>query len=123
MLNGFQTAENLRTQPLDGKFGGIVLIGGVGSDQTEWDVLGLNEDGKLVVFPMIGRPQITDLDGDGEKELVASFEGAHLNFPDVEIARVKDGNLESARVIGATGNAEDPQYTRLSEDGNLIEIG
>jgi hypothetical protein len=123
LLSGIHTEENLETQPLDGEFIGIDLIGGVGSEQTEWNILGLNKEGNLVVFSMIGRPQITDLDADGEKELIASFEGAHLHFPDVEIARVKNGSLESARVIGSSDNADDPQYARLLSDGNLIQIG
>jgi hypothetical protein len=57
--------------------------------------------------------------------LVASFQGAHLNFPDVEILRRNNGRIESSRVNDAAGGAEDPQYARLLNDnGNyLIEIG
>lgn len=125
MLSGVYNAETIRIQPLEGEFGGIDLIGGVGTDQTAWDVLGLEKEGKLVMFSTIGRPEFADLDGNGTKELVASFEGAHLNFPNLEIVRVNNGRMESAEVINANEGGEDQQYARLlNENGSyLIEIG
>jgi hypothetical protein len=125
MLSSVYNPETVRIQPLECEFGGIQLIGGVGSDQTAWDILGVNKEGKFVMFTMIGRPELADLDGDGTQQLVAAFEGAHLDFPNVEIVRVKDGHLESAKVINGPGGMDDPQYAHLLNDNGsyLIEIG
>jgi hypothetical protein len=125
MLSGVYNAETVRIQPLEGEFGCFDLIGGVGSDQTAWDVLGLDKEGKLVMFSTIGRPEFADLDGNGTKELAASFEGAHLNFPNLELVRVNNGPMESAQVINANEGGKDQLYARLlNENGSyLIEIG
>ncbi|MDI4647479.1 hypothetical protein [Cohnella hashimotonis] len=124
-LNSVYNSETVRIQPLKGEFGGIQLIGGVGSDQTAWDILGVNKQGKFVMFTIIGQPQFADLDGDGTQELIATFKGAHLNFPDVEVLRVKDGHMESAKVINGPGGMEVPQHAHLLNDNGsyLIEIG
>lgn len=78
----------------------------------------------LYSFRTIGRPELIDLDSDGLKELVASFEGAHLNFPNIEIIRYKNEEMESAQVIELQ-NSEDPEYARLVKQGSdfVIETG
>ncbi|XEC94470.1 hypothetical protein AB6A23_24670 [Paenibacillus tarimensis] len=122
VLNNFYDAKTVRIQELKGDFGDIKLIGGVGTDLTLWDVLGLNMENKLVSFETIGRPQMVDLDRDGTKELVASFEGAHLNFPNIEIVRVT-GRMESAVAISQSAIQEDNlQFARLTNVNDSYQI-
>lgn len=125
MLSSVYDAETVRIQPLKGVFGGIKLIAGVGSDGNEWNVLGVDKNKNFVMFSVIAQPEFIDLDSDGTKELVASFLGTHLNFPDIEILRFKNGHMESARVIDAYGDMEVPYYARtVNNNGTyLIEIG
>lgn len=125
-LGGVYNIENIKTQTLGGEFGDIELIGGIGTDFTYWDVLGLDkQSGNLVSFQTIGRPEMMDLDGDGSEEMIASFEGAHLNFPNIEIVRINNGQMESAEMIDQSGNEEDPKFARLSKESVVvvIEIG
>gem|GEM_PF-6319268 len=127
MLGGAYPAETMKIQPLESEFGGIKLIGGVGSDLTAWDILGLDKEGKFITFQAIGRPEIMDLDGNGTTEIVASFEGAHLHFPNVEIFKVTHGQLESAEVTDPSSFpiGEDLPYARFFKDNStsLIMIG
>lgn len=99
------------------------VIGGIGTPFTEWTTLGYDKDnGRLISIPTIGRPQIVDLDHDGKYELVAVFDGTHLNPPNVYILRGNNGNFEIADIIKVTGS----QYAKLYENENktvLIEAG
>lgn len=123
-VNSYRLSE-LETQKLDGSFDDVVLLAGIGTKLTYWNVVAFDKKSdKLLSFEMVGRPEMIDLDSDGYKELVASFEGAHMNFPNVEIIRSKDAEMESAKVIEAQ-NSEDPEYARLvKQDSNFVfEVG
>src|SRR5690606_7363263 len=43
-----------------------------------------------------GMPVITDLDEDGQRELVIQFQGLHLSWPDVAIYRWHEGTFEAS---------------------------
>jgi hypothetical protein len=119
--------DDVKVETINQPFNGILqVLMGIGTSYTTWEVVAYDAtQGAWTSFETIGRPQIIDLDGDGMQELVANFEGAHLNFPNVEIVRVNNGRMDSARVIDTSGSAEDPQYARLFHDNGryLIEIG
>jgi hypothetical protein len=117
--------SEVEANKVNGSFDDKVVLAGIGTTLTHWNVIMLDKKTqKLLSFRTVGRPEMIDLDFDGHKELVASFEGAHLNFPNVVIFRYKNGEMESAQVIESK-NSEDPEYARLVKQGSdyVIEIG
>ncbi|MGM0882860.1 MAG: hypothetical protein ACQEXQ_17720 [Bacillota bacterium] len=125
-LGGVYNVENIKTQMLEGPFGDIELIGGIGTDLTSWEILGMyKQSGNLMLFQTIGRPEMIDLEGDGSEEMIASFNGAHLNFPNVEILRLNGSEIESAEMVDQTSNSEDQKFARvLKKSGDVVfEIG
>ncbi|TDF99729.1 hypothetical protein [Paenibacillus piri] len=122
--NPFQLRQT-EIRKLEGSFHDVIIIAGIGTNLTVWNVVAFNKSsGKLLTFETIGSPEVIDLDADGQTELVAAFEGTHLNFPNVEIIRFHNGEFESAQAVAAQ-NPEDPEYARLAmqSSGTVIEIG
>jgi hypothetical protein len=99
----------------------INIIAGLGTAFTYWDILAFDQkNGRWLTFEVMGRPEMVDLDHDGRKELVAIFEGAHLNYPDVAIARLNKGMLELSEIAEQIGKS-DKQYVRITkEDGSFV---
>jgi hypothetical protein len=103
----------------------IKVFAGIGTSYISWDIIAFDgEQGKWTTFEVMGRPQIMDLDGDGSEEMVVSFEGVHLNPPDVEIVRWNNGTLEFSQIAAQSGVSGKP-YARLTMKDNLpvIEVG
>lgn len=101
--------------------GKLRLVGAVGTPYTAWQVVGYDEmKEQWLNFRVPGRPQVLDLDRDGEQELVAIFGGAHLNLPDVYLYRWHNNSLEEADLARDTGN----DYAKLlSRDGAWVIEG
>jgi hypothetical protein len=117
--------SEVEANKVDGSFDDQVVLAGTGTTLTHWNVIVFDKTShKLRSFRTVGRPKLIDLDSDGRKELVASFEGAHLHFPNVEIIRYHDGELESAQVIESQ-NSDNPEFARLVRQSSdfVIEIG
>lgn len=103
----------------------IKVFAGIGTTFTGWDIISYDEEhSKWLRFEAIGRPQMIDLDGDGIKEMIATFEGAHLNAPDISIVRWNNGHLEFSEIAAQSG-ISDKSYARLIIKDNLpvVEIG
>lgn len=56
-------------------------------------------NGKWFTFDEWGVPHPTDMDSDGNKEVVIAFSGLHLHWPDVCIVRWQKGGLEKSVMI------------------------
>lgn len=101
----------------------LQVLGGVGTSFTRWLWVAYDFTNKsLVSFGQIGSPQLADLDGNGKEELVASFDGVHLQYPDVSLMEWRDGHLQSVNVAGQIGITSQP-YSRLSKQGSYTLIG
>jgi antitoxin component YwqK of YwqJK toxin-antitoxin module len=73
---------------------------------------------------VLGIPQLIDLDKDETNELVASFNGGHLNPPNVEIIRYEEGKLESTQVVDETDEVKQKFALLEKQDtGTTIVIG
>ncbi|MHA6482093.1 hypothetical protein ACX1C1_09370 [Paenibacillus sp. strain BS8-2] len=77
--------SEVEARKVDGSFNDIVVLAGIGTAFTYWNIIALDKiSNKLLSFQTIGQPEMIDLDSDGHEELVAAFEGAHINFPNMK---------------------------------------
>lgn len=115
--------DEVKIKEINENIGSHHLLLGIGTDYTMWNLVAMKSGSdSLVEFGSIGQPYLIDLESNGKNELVCSFEGVHLNFPNVQIFREKDNRLESAIIINKQDN-ENPEYARfLFDDETLFEI-
>lgn len=108
------TVENSSLFLLNQQFSDqFILLGGVElfsngpglNAYIAYDVL----NDKWFTFENWGKPQIVDLDSDGEKELVIQFEGLHLNFPDLSIYTWSKGIFKECGSIKSAVMGENVQ--------------
>lgn len=81
-------------------------------------------DGKWKFFEEWGTPMVSDLDRDGNDELIVQFPGLHLSPPNVALFSLHGNQLEMASVTEQVSNGE-RMSTTLQQDTNpwRIRIG
>lgn len=98
----------------------INIVGGMGATYVELKVIGYDKESKeWVNLLTMGTPQIVDLDGDGQEEIIAISIGSLPSF--VDIYKWNENHFEKASITDATDNTYADIY---NEDGKwIIESG
>ncbi|CAM2945992.1 hypothetical protein PASE110613_08800 [Paenibacillus sediminis] len=116
--------DDVEAEQINKKFGeqGLMIMGSIGTPYTEMNLIGYDPaKGRLLSILALGKPTFVDLDGDGKDELVTAFQGVHLNEPNINIFRERNGIIERCDVAEATGN----EYAKLLSEGGtaMLETG